>query len=255
MYEQSNALGGLLNLAVVPDIKWTLREYRDHLIHLVSKKNIRVFVDTKATPKLIAEEGYDEVVVAIGSEPLIPEIPGADGAATVLDALRDHRNLGENVVIIGGGEVGVETGIYLAQNGHEVTVLEMLDALASGCAPIHFRKLLRELWRPPQGLVISWGPNARQSKTGMSFTSIARVWSTTWKQAVSSWLSDRGAGRMKLCPLVALPGSTWWVTVRRWEASGNVLGRCVRYRQADLIVECQCTVRVPDWCTQAVNGR
>ncbi len=90
-----------------------------------------MFVDTKATPKLIAEEGYDEVVVAIGSEPLIPEIPGADGAATVLDALRDHRNLGENVVIIGGGEVGGgDRHLSLAQNGHEVTVLEMLDALA-----------------------------------------------------------------------------------------------------------------------------
>ncbi len=60
---------------------------------------------------------------------------------------------------------------------------------------------------------------------------------------------------MKLCPLVALPGSTWWGDCEKVGSIRECSGRCVRYRQADLIVECQCTVRVPDWCTQAVNGR
>ena len=42
----------------------------------------------------------------------------------------DHKKLGKNVVVIGGGEVGVETAIYLAENGHTAKVLEMLDTLA-----------------------------------------------------------------------------------------------------------------------------
>lgn len=151
IYEQGDALGGLLNLAVVPDIKWTLKEYRDHLIHMVGKKGIRVLLNTKATPDAIAAQDYDEVVVAIGSDPCIPAIPGVEKAVTVLDALRDHTALAKSVVIVGGGEIGVETGIHLAQNGHEVMVLEMLDTLAAGCAPIHFRKLFRDLWEATPG--------------------------------------------------------------------------------------------------------
>jgi 2,4-dienoyl-CoA reductase-like NADH-dependent reductase (Old Yellow Enzyme family)/thioredoxin reductase len=151
MYEQAGTLGGLLNVASIPDIKWTLKEWRDFMVHMVEKTGVNVLLNTKATPAMIDAGGYDVVVAATGSEPVIPPIPGVDKAVTVLNALRDHSTLHPNVVVVGGGEMGVETGIHLARNGHRVVLLEMLDVLAPGCVPIHFRKLFRDLWESTPG--------------------------------------------------------------------------------------------------------
>ncbi|MGI5971283.1 MAG: FAD-dependent oxidoreductase, partial [Oscillospiraceae bacterium] len=154
LYEQSGTLGGLMNDASISAIKWTLKEFRDYMVHMVAKSNINVLLNTKATPEMIEKQGYDVVIAAVGSDPIIPNIPGAEKAFTAPEALRDHTKLDENVVIIGGGEIGVETGIHLAENGHKVTILEMLDVLAPDCVPIHFRILFREKWENTPNL--SW---------------------------------------------------------------------------------------------------
>ncbi len=149
IYEASNRLGGLLNDTATPAIKWTVREFRDYLIHMVKKQpNINIILNTWATPELIESQDFETVVSAVGATPKIPPIPGIDGenVCTAIDALRDESALGQNVVIIGGGEGGVETGIHLAENGHWVTLLEMLDELAPDCVPIHFRVLFKEKW-------------------------------------------------------------------------------------------------------------
>jgi pyruvate/2-oxoglutarate dehydrogenase complex dihydrolipoamide dehydrogenase (E3) component len=54
--------------------------------------------------------------------------------------------LAENIVVIGGGEVGVETGMHLAEQGHKVTVLEMGKLLASKAPPVHYYAMFREAW-------------------------------------------------------------------------------------------------------------
>ena len=54
--------------------------------------------------------------------------------------------MGGNVVVIGGGEVGVETGMHLAEKGHKVTVLEATNMLARDAVPIHFYSMFREAW-------------------------------------------------------------------------------------------------------------
>ncbi len=69
--------------------------------------------------------------------PAMPPIPGIDGP-NVISAVAAYDNmdkLGKRVVIVGGGEIGVETGMHLSENGHQVTVLEMTDTLAADCTP------------------------------------------------------------------------------------------------------------------------
>lgn len=154
LFEQKDRLGGLLNDAGVPAIKWTLKEFRDRMVHLVEKQpNLTVALNTKATPEQIEQGGFEAVVVAIGAEPIIPPIPGVDRAnvCTAICALHDHTKLAKDVVIIGGGEIGVETGIHLAENGHTVHLLEMQDTLAPDCVPIHFRILFRQRWEATEG--------------------------------------------------------------------------------------------------------
>ncbi len=165
LFEQTEKLGGLLNDASIPDIKWTLKEYRDYLIHMVEKQpNITIQLSTKATPEMIKSRNFESVVAAVGSTPIIPPIPGVDGknVCTAIQALHDESKLGKNVVIIGGGEIGVETGIHLAEHGHQVTLLEMLDVLAPDSVPIHFRVLFREKWENTNGF--SYKLNAKCTK-------------------------------------------------------------------------------------------
>ena len=147
IYERDASIGGLLNDAGIPDTKWTLKKFRDRMVHLVEKNpSINVVLNTAATPELIEKANFDVVVPAIGAEPIIPAFPGveADNVVTAIDALHDHTRMGDNVVVIGGGEIGVETAIHLAENGHKAHVIEMQDRLAPDCVPIHFAILLRQ---------------------------------------------------------------------------------------------------------------
>jgi len=88
------------------------------------------------------------VLAAVGSEPIVPRIPGVKSKNVFYapDVYGNDTVLGNKIVIIGGGEVGVELGIYLAQNGHQVTVLEMLSKLAYNAVPLHFYSMFRETW-------------------------------------------------------------------------------------------------------------
>lgn len=158
LYEQADRLGGLLNDAGIPAIKWTLKVFRDRMAHIVEKNpNITVVLNTRATPELIEQANFDVVVPAIGAAPIIPSIPGVDNpnVVTAVEALHDHSRLEENVVVIGGGEIGVETGIHLAENGHKVHLLEMQDVLAPDCVPIHFRILFRQRWEATDGFTFT----------------------------------------------------------------------------------------------------
>lgn len=149
LYEKEDRLGGLICHADCVDFKWTLRDYKNWLIAQVSKRDITVKLNTNATPELLeAEGGYDVVIAAVGSEPVCPPIPGADGKHVkfAVDAIENSAEVGQNVVVIGGGEVGVETGMFLAQSGRNVTVLEMRDRIAADTTFMHYEDQFRAAW-------------------------------------------------------------------------------------------------------------
>ena len=147
IYEAEAQLGGAIKHADYVPFKWTLRDYKNYLIHQVDKHGIKVVLNTRATPDMVADR-YDVVIAAVGAEPVIPRIPGADGpnVTVATDAIMHKEKIGRNVVIIGGGEVGVETGMFLAQNGHEVTVVEMRDELAADTTIMHYRSMFQAAW-------------------------------------------------------------------------------------------------------------
>ena len=74
---------------------------------------------------MIKAKGYDTVLVAVGAEPVVSRIPGADGknVFNIVSVYSNKKSLGKNVVIIGAGVFGTETGIGLAKDGYKVTVL------------------------------------------------------------------------------------------------------------------------------------
>jgi 2,4-dienoyl-CoA reductase-like NADH-dependent reductase (Old Yellow Enzyme family)/NADPH-dependent 2,4-dienoyl-CoA reductase/sulfur reductase-like enzyme len=148
LYERSDTLGGLLKTTDNVSFKWPQRDFKNYLVHQIGKSNAKVLLNTEATPEMLKKEEYDAVLVAVGSEPIIAQIPGIDGENIVFakDVYGREDTLAENVVIVGGGEVGVETGMHLTEKGHKVTVLEMTDMLARNAVPIHYYIMFKEAW-------------------------------------------------------------------------------------------------------------
>lgn len=144
LFEASEALGGQLKASRYPRFKWTLRRYLDHLIHEMDKLGVEVRLNTRATPALIQQEQYDIVIAATGALPKAPSYPGA--ASTPWNTYNIYGNeekLGHHVVCIGGSESSVEGAIYLANQGHQVTLLSRKDSFGYDATPIHYLQEMR----------------------------------------------------------------------------------------------------------------
>ena len=146
LYEATDRLGGQLKLMDDPTFKWPLVHYREYLIRQLQKAGVTILLNTKATAEELEPEGYDVLIAALGASPKLPQIPGVEKAKTVFETLGHEAEFGKRCVVIGGSESGTETGIYLAENGHEVTVLTRQDGLALDATPIHYRETIQEFY-------------------------------------------------------------------------------------------------------------
>ncbi|MGI5970546.1 MAG: FAD-dependent oxidoreductase [Oscillospiraceae bacterium] len=137
--EKEDALGGTIRFSDHDSIKVQLRKYKNYLIRQVSKRNIRVLLNTSASVELLEAEQPDAILVATGSKPIVPRIPGIEreNVYYAVECYESPEKIGKKVVIIGGGLVGCEVGSHLANTGHEVEVLEMGPELAPEDNPFH----------------------------------------------------------------------------------------------------------------------
>ena len=125
LYEKSDSMGGLQQHTDFTAYKWSYKNFKDYLINQVKKAGIETNLRTTATPEMIKAKGYDVVLVALGAEPIASNIPGADGknVFNILSVYSNKDALGKNVVLIGGGLFGTETGLCLVKEGYRVTEL------------------------------------------------------------------------------------------------------------------------------------
>ena len=128
LFEKNSTLGGQFTFANCGiSFKQDAKRYLDYLVRQVNKAAIDLRLNTEATPAMVEAEHPDVVFVAVGASPFVPNIPGKDLPHVIhaVDALPVANTLGQKVVVVGGGMVGCETGLHLAQLGREVTILEM----------------------------------------------------------------------------------------------------------------------------------
>ncbi len=164
LYEASDRLGGQLKLMDAPTFKWPLVEYREYLIRQLQKEGVRILLNTRATPETLITEGYDILIAALGASPKLPPVPGAERAKTVFETFGHEAEFGKRCVVIGGSESGTEAGIYLAENGHEVTILTRQEGLALDATPIHYRETIQEFYAELPNF--SFVPHAAATKIG-----------------------------------------------------------------------------------------
>ncbi len=148
LFEKTDKLGGQLIHSDFAAFKWPLRNFKDYMIRQVEKSNIEVSLTCEASPELIRENAFDVVIVACGAVPKRLDIPGAWEEHTWLpiDVYGKEEQLGHKVVVVGGGDIGTETALYLAECGHDVTVLTRQSRIAPDATCTHYREMFEERW-------------------------------------------------------------------------------------------------------------
>lgn len=139
IYEKNDHLGGMIDHSRYASFKWPMLQLLQHFERkCMTHPNITVRLDSDMDPEALEAMDYDVVIAAVGSVPIVPPIPGIEAAVPATRAFGHEEFVKENVVIIGGGEIGVETGLHLAQQGRNVTIIEMKDVVAEEAKRVHY---------------------------------------------------------------------------------------------------------------------
>lgn len=136
LFEKSGELGGHYIEATASSFKQEGAALIAWAKKQLEKSKVCIIMNTEANPKVIEMLKPDALIIAVGSRYIVPSIPGIETAMKPSTALLQPETTGQKVVVIGGGMVGAETALNLAQKGKEVTVLEMRDVLVPEDEPL-----------------------------------------------------------------------------------------------------------------------
>ena len=137
--EASDSLGGAIRYAKHVPFKRYLDDYLHYLIRQVGRAGVQVRLGARVTPDLAEALAPDVLIAAVGARPIVPKLLGMDLPHVVMGG-KAHEvigTLGQRVAIIGGGLVGTELAIHLADLGKRPVVLEMRSDYAVDSNPQH----------------------------------------------------------------------------------------------------------------------
>ena len=128
VFEKTDKLYGQINIASVPPRKDEMLRICKYYDEIIKEYNINVVLNHEFTKE--EADNYDDVIVAVGAVNAHPRIPGIENAVDSWDVLDGKAKVNSNVIMAGGGLVGVETAEYLLKDGCNITIVEMADKIA-----------------------------------------------------------------------------------------------------------------------------
>ncbi len=148
LLEKKQELGGNFRIAAYPTGKGQLTEAVRSMIVRCENAGVAIRAGVEADETVLKAFCPDAIVLATGSNPLILRIPGLAecGFMTAQELLDGKRVCGKKALVVGGGMVGCEAAEFLAERGHEVSVVEMKSVIAADVTP-ESRRYMFEAFR------------------------------------------------------------------------------------------------------------
>ncbi|AWW25862.1 FAD-dependent oxidoreductase [Acetobacterium sp. KB-1] len=138
--EATDKLGGQILCEAHVDFKKNYFEFGQWLIHQLEQlDNVEIRLNTRVDAKLVDEIKPDALICALGSDPLVLDIPGIDDERVIYAAelAKENPNIGQKVVVIGAGLVGCESAIHFLREKKDVTLIECRDDFAVDANAFH----------------------------------------------------------------------------------------------------------------------
>lgn len=135
LFEKSDRLGGKLIAAGVPDFKEDDIALINWYIHSLEELEVPIHLKTEISSEDVLKYDADVVIVATGAVSKMIEFSDKDNVFSAEDVLMKRLEVGQKTVVVGGGLVGCETALWLADEGKDVTIVEALDGLLAANGP------------------------------------------------------------------------------------------------------------------------
>ena len=145
--EKDPEVGGILKSEQALPFKHEMYELSGTYKLLAEKAGAKILTGIEVTPEYVEKMAPDALIIAVGSEPLVPPIKGLDGDNVVIvnNYYKEKEKVTDEVVVFGGGLAGCECAIHLGMEGKKVRLVEMRDELAPDANVRHRPLLLKEI--------------------------------------------------------------------------------------------------------------
>lgn len=145
--EKEGEVGGILKSEQALPFKREMYELSLTYKRFCEQNRVEIRLNTEVTESYAEKEAPDALIIAVGSEPLVPPIPGLMGENVVLvnNYYLEKDKVKEEVAVFGGGLAGCECAIHLGMEGKTVRLVEMRDELAPDANVRHRPLLLKEI--------------------------------------------------------------------------------------------------------------
>ena len=145
--EKSDKVGGILKSEQAIPFKYEMYQLGLSFEKQAIEEGVEIRLNTLVTPEYVAAEKPDAVILAVGSTPIVPQLPGIDGDNVVVvnDYYLQKEKVQDSVVVLGGGLAGCECAVHLGMEGKQVHLVEMRDILAADCNIRHKPILMKQV--------------------------------------------------------------------------------------------------------------
>lgn len=145
--EKESQVGGILKSEQALPFKYEMYQLAGTYAKLAKDAGVEFRLNAEVTRAYVEQEAPDALIIAVGSTPLVPPIPGLRGENVVVvnNYYLEKEKVTDDVVVFGGGLAGCECAIHLGMEGKKVHLVEMRDQLAPDANVRHRPLLLKEI--------------------------------------------------------------------------------------------------------------